>query len=234
MVAIIASFWNGNLIVQAPTFLEPLVNIVVRESGRPIRGVIGPEEQVSVVKNLLDLDESVIQRDETDILFSLDMAKLVVPENLRSGKVRGRLIEEKDIDQLAHWMTAYMAEALGEQPGPELERKSKSDVERAFEEKRTWVLEEDGQLVAMSSFNTSIREAVQVGGVWTPPELRRNGYGRAVVATSLLDAAREGVSKSILFTAHDNIAAQRAYLAIGFQQTGHYRLLLLNQGVIIK
>ncbi|MBN1314422.1 MAG: GNAT family N-acetyltransferase, partial [Anaerolineales bacterium] len=119
-------------------------------------------------------------------------------------------------------------EALEEQPGSGLEKKCRDDVERAQLERRTWVLERDGELVACSSFNTAIREAVQVGGVWTPPELRCRGYARAVVASSLLDAAREGASKAILFTGPDNIGAQRAYLACGFRQIGYYRLLLLN------
>ncbi len=87
--------------------------------------------------------------------------------------------------------------------------------------------------MAMSSFNTAIDEAVQVGGVWTPPALRRRGYARAVVAASLRDARAEGVQRAILFTGDTNIAAQKAYRAIGFQGVGDYGLLLLKEGVKI-
>ena len=72
---------------------------------------------------------------------------------------------------------------------------------------------------------------MQIGGVWTPPELRRQGYGRAVVAASLLDAQSEGVKTAILFTGKGNIAAQKAYEALGFRHIDSYRLVLFNESV---
>ena len=79
----------------------------------------------------------------------------------------------------------------------------------------------------------AIKEAVQVGGVWTPPELRRRGYGRCVVAASLLDARSEGVEKAILFTPERNIASQKAYTALNFQHIGDYRLVLLKSPLAV-
>jgi predicted GNAT family acetyltransferase len=64
--------------------------------------------------------------------------------------------------------------------------------------------------------------------VYTPPELRSRGYGRAVVAASLLDARAEGAERTILFTPVENIPAQRAYEALGYRHIGDYRLLLLR------
>jgi predicted GNAT family acetyltransferase len=59
-----------------------------------------------------------------------------------------------------------------------------------------------------------------VGGVWTPPELRGQGFARAVVAGQLMILAREGVRRGVLFTGEDNITAQRAYRALGFAELG--------------
>ena len=70
--------------------------------------------------------------------------------------------------------------------------------------------------------------------MWTPPELRRRGYGRAAVAASLLDARAEGATEAILFTAEDNIAAQKAYVALGFRQVGSYRMLLLRSPIGVR
>ena len=61
------------------------------------------------------------------------------------------------------------------------------------------------------------------------PELRRRGYARAVVASSLLDARAEGTDKAILFTGENNVAAQKAYESLGFRHIGHYRLVLLSE-----
>ena len=55
------------------------------------------------------------------------------------------------------------------------------------------------------------------------------GYGRAVVAASLLDARAQGVGKAVLFTGLENLPARRAYAALGFQPLADYRLVLLRQ-----
>ena len=76
----------------------------------------------------------------------------------------------------------------------------------------------------MSGYNAKIAEAVQIGGVFTPPELRSKGYARALVAASLEAAHESGIGTGLLFTARDNIPAQRAYTALGFREIGDYRI----------
>ncbi len=78
----------------------------------------------------------------------------------------------------------------------------------------------------MTGFNAEALGVVQVGGVWTPPSLRGRGYGRAVVAGSLLARYAEGARRSLLFTSPDNVGAQRAYTALGYRQTGEYGMWL--------
>jgi predicted GNAT family acetyltransferase len=164
--------------------------------------------------------------DETEKLYSLSLENLVVPEALSSGRWRGRRLEAKDLDLLTEWRVGFSVEALGDRRSPRLRKQCQASAERSLEQGRTWLLEDGGEPVSTSSFNAAIAEAVQVGGVWTPPHLRNRGYGRAAVAASLVDARAEGARTSILFTGEGNVAAQRAYEALGFRQIGHYRLLL--------
>ena len=77
-----------------------------------------------------------------------------------------------------------------------------------------------------TAFNATLPDCVQVGGVFTPPELRGRGHGRAVVAASLEIARSEGVTRSILFTDEANAPARRAYEAIGFREIGRYGIVL--------
>ena len=49
--------------------------------------------------------------------------------------------------------------------------------------------------------------------------------GRAAVAGSLRAVAAEGVAHAFLFTDADNVAAQRAYEALGFERIGAYGLV---------
>ncbi len=228
ITAVVAHYWNHNLVFQAPVHLDSLCRAVVEASQRPVSGLIGPNDQVTLAKEALQIDESTMQMDESENLYSLRLDDLIVPGILGSGAVSGRRIQPRDLELITRWTAAYSVEALGEKDGPQLVQSCRASVERSLAEGRTWVLEDHGQPVACSSFNTAIEEAVQVGGVWTPPELRGRGYGRSVVAVSLLDAHREGVHQAILFTGESNIPAQRAYAALGFRHIGDYRITLLQ------
>jgi RimJ/RimL family protein N-acetyltransferase len=229
MTGVAAHYWNGNLILQAPAHLEQLWPAAVQASGRPVRGLIGPAGQVEAVKTSLGIEPDQVQLDETENLYSLDLADLVEPEAFRSGRVRGRRIAPADLELVIRWRIEYSLETLGADDTPELRESCRASIERSLQEGSTWLLEDGGQPVACTSFNTAIAEAVQVGGVWTPPELRGRGYARCVVAASLRDARAEGVNRAILFTGKQNLPAQKAYLALGFRQIGDYRLLLLNR-----
>ncbi|MFC1851885.1 GNAT family N-acetyltransferase [candidate division CSSED10-310 bacterium] len=233
ITAVAAHYWNQVLVFQAPEHIDLLWPEAVRASKRPIAGLIGPDEQVMRVKEDLEIKNSVIKMDEAEQLFSLNLADLIEPEALTRGEVRGRRIVTSDLDLITRWRVAYTIEALGDQESPELWNDSRTAIQRSLDEGRTWILEDNGQPVACSSFNTVISEAVQVGGVWTPPELRGRGYGRCVVAASLSTARAEGVEKAILFTGVTNLAAQKAYIVLGFKLRGGYRVTLMHPPITL-
>jgi uncharacterized protein len=228
IIGVVAHYWNQNLIFQAPVHLDLLWRAAVEASQRQVAGLIGPNDQVSAVKEVLQIHELKIQFDVLENLYSLSLKDLHIPDDLSSGKLRGRRIAPHDLELLTEWGVAYSIEALGDEDTPQLWKACRISAERSLNERRTWLLEDSGKPVACSSFNTAIKEAVQVGGVWTPPKLRRCGYGRSVVAASLLDARCEGAEKGILFTGESNLAAQKAYTALGFKKIGNYRLMRLR------
>jgi predicted GNAT family acetyltransferase len=89
-----------------------------------------------------------------------------------------------------------------------------------------WVALDCGAPVSLSAFNASLPDIVQLGGIYTPPELRGRGYARVAVAASLLAARERGAERAILFTS--NPSAARAYEALGFQRTGSYAVILFR------
>jgi predicted GNAT family acetyltransferase len=228
IISVAAHYWNGNLVLQAPDHLQEVWRAAVEASQRPVTGLMGPNDQVNAVRQALRIEASMVQLDECEKLYGLRLDQLVIPPILTSGQVSGRRSEPEDVDLLTEWRVAYSIETQGEKDRPELWQRSRASIERALQECRGWVLECSGEPVAYNAFNAAIRKAVQVGGVYTPPQLRRRGYARAVVATSLLDARRAGVEKAILFTGVGNIAAQKAYTALGFRHIGEYRMVLLE------
>lgn len=231
IVGVVAHYGQGSLICQASHELARLWRVAVQHSQRGIGRVIGPVAQVSAIAQTLSVEPANIQMDEAEGLYSLTLAELQVPLALRSGEVQGRRIVAQDLDLLTAWRVAYGLEALGAADSPALYADCRRQIEQALAAETIWVLEAAGQPVSCSGFNTAMAEAVQIGGVWTPPERRGRGYGRAVVAASLLDVRAAGVTRAILFTGDTNFPAQKAYQALGFQRVGDYRLLLFRTPV---
>jgi RimJ/RimL family protein N-acetyltransferase len=228
IAGVAAHYWNGNLIVQAESGTEELCRAAAGASRRPIAGILGPGDQVEAARRMLGVDGSAVQMDETEFLYSLDLPALVVPDPLSSGGVTARPAESRDLDLLARWRVEFSIEGLGAEDAPKLRDESRDSVERSIREGLIWVLEAAGRPVSTGGFNSAVREAVQVGGVWTPPPFRRRGYARSVVAAALLSARKQGTQKGILFTGKRNFAARKAYAALGFRRIGDYRILLLR------
>ena len=228
---VVAHYWQGNLVLQAPKHLEQLLEEVANAPERPIRGLLGLSDQVGRAKELLGWTDAELQLDEAEGLYALPLSDLVIPDDLRADRVRGRRIERHDLDLVTAWRVAYCLAALGAKDTPDLVDQCRAEMEGYFERGDTWILEDleledGGKPVASTSFNATTSKAVQIGGVWTPPELRGRGYGRTAVAASLLGVRTEGVHRAILFTGDDNIPAVKAYTALGFRRIGDHRIVL--------
>ena len=228
VTAVAAHFWNGMLILQTPSpeTLEPVARAAVARSGRELKGLTGPWAQVEAARRALGLAAREASLDSREELFSLDLADLRVPEALSSGRLECRPPRADELELAARWRVAFSVEALGRADGKEALAAARSDIARLRDLDSQWILLEEGRPVAYSAFNARLPDVVQIGGVWTPPELRGRGHARAVVAGSLLEARRKGAERAILFTGVDNVAASRTYEALGFRVVGDYGLVI--------
>ncbi|MBN4000563.1 GNAT family N-acetyltransferase [Nostoc sp. LPT] len=230
IVAVAAHFWNGMIVVQAPVYLTEVVQAVVAQSGRAISGISGPAAQVEATKSILGLSKRPTQLDEAEILFSLTLCNLQIPQALASAKVQCRLPHPDELELLTQWCAAYSVETLGQRDTPSLTTASRLVIEARQATAMHWVLVAGNTPVSYSAFNASLPDIVQIGGVWTPPALRGKGYAKSVVAGSLLDARSLLVKRAILFTGDNNQAAQAVYRGIGFLPTGEkYGLVLFEE-----
>lgn len=173
------------------------------------------------------LDGVPASKESREDLYALNLVDLIVPQALESGALRCRHPVPSEVDLLVAWRVNFCVEALGTEDGPELRRSACAEVDLLREREADWVLLNGATPVSYSGFNATLPDIVQVGGVWTPPELRGRGYGRAVVAGSLLAARRAGVRRAVLFTDPHNPAARTAYRALGFRIVGDDGLVLL-------
>jgi GNAT superfamily N-acetyltransferase len=234
VIGVAAYGWNGIVLVQADARPGELVVAAVRRSGRPVAGLVGPADQVAEARCAAGLGDARATLDSAELLMALALDRMVMPPALASGAVTGRLAEPGDRELLIAWRVAYFAEtdphgAGPDPPAPEApapgaaEREARS-IDRMIAQRRLWLVEQAGAPVAMCLHNAVLPDAVQIGGVYTPPALRGRGHARAVVATSLIDARAAGAARAILFTPRPDAVA--AYRAIGFAPIGHYAVVL--------
>jgi RimJ/RimL family protein N-acetyltransferase len=220
---------NGNVVLEAPVGLPEIVRTAVGASGRAVTGFLGRWRQTTAARAALGLADAPAQFEKPQELYALDLGRLVVPEALATGRLRCRRPTAAELPLLTEWRAAYRQESLNSPAGPALITSSRQEVERALADGAGWILEDAGHPVAYQQFNARLPDIVQVGGVWTPPDFRGRGYARAVVAGSLLAARAQRAHRAVLFTDDDNVPAQRAYIALGFERVGDYGLVILKQ-----
>jgi len=221
IAAVAAHCWNGMLLLQAPEQLRAVAIAAIEASGRTLKGISGPADQVRAARDALGVRDPSV--DDADALYSLELSQLRIPDLLSS--LRCRHPEASELPQLIEWREEYLTEiGLGAR-GPSVREQARSGIELLQAQGAHWVLEEAGALVSYTAFNARLPDIVQVGGVWTPKALRGRGYARCAVAHSLLEARAAGARRSILFTNRPD--AVRAYEALGFRRSGEYGLLIL-------
>lgn len=91
-----------------------------------------------------------------------------------------------------------------------------------------WVLVQDDQVVSTAATSGMGIRACQIIGLATDAGYRRRGYASAVCAHLIRAMANRGARSSLLFTGHENFAAQRCYHGLGFRITGKYYVAKLT------
>lgn len=221
--AVAAHCWNGMLLLQAEEAAERVARRALAASRRALSGLLGPWGQVVWVAWTLDLPPDSPGLDRPQRGMSLDLAGLEPPDALRRGELACRRARSSELELLYNWRAAFEAEALGLADDRGLGAAARQMIDSLQRTGDNWVLTHGGRLVAACTVMAETAEAVQIGAVFTPKDLRNRGYGRAVVAGALQAAKARGRRRALLFT--DDPAAERAYRAIGFARGGDVGLV---------
>lgn len=198
---------------------------VLREAA--IQGFVGPRDAVRGIEAALNIGAVPRTKDEDEPHFLLDLDRLAVPDG------PGRLVPmtEAPRDTLLAWHLDYELSALNTPPAKASAR-AEINLRKGCDEGRAVVLMEGDTPLAMTGFNARRPGIVQVGGVYTPPQLRGRHHARRALALHLAEARARGVRQAVLFSASDS--ASRAYRAIGFRHIGDWTLILLADTVQIR
>lgn len=190
-----------------------------------LTGLNGDAAQVASCLARLDLPAPRLDRIEPCLSLRLSDLRLPPHEGVRLRRVR-----PEDMELLTDWRATYRVETSGEEPAA-ARAATIAELPLWLAEDGLRLLWRQGQPVALTGLNARAGVRVQVGGVFTPPALRGQGLARAAVALHLAGLRDQGAETAFLFAASD--AAERVYRAIGFQQAGHMRMVVLPAPVRI-
>ena len=232
LVAVAAHAWNGMMLFQAPDGPEAVAAVAracAEHSGRPVTGLSGPRAQVKAGRDALGLADAPAKLEGCEWLYAMELGGIIVPQSLRNGSIVCRPPHADERDLLCDWRFAYDIETLGSPDSEETRQRSTAFLDAQIADGDAWVATDvtaGPEPVSLAAFNAALPDIVQLGGIYTPPQLRGRGYAKAAVAHSLLIARERGASRAVLFT--ENPSAARTYEAVGFRRTGDYSLVLLR------
>jgi GNAT superfamily N-acetyltransferase len=190
-------------------------------AGHQVSGLIGPSDQVHVLRAALGLAEVPARHAKDEPGFTLDLAdlRLADPQGCRLCPVTAA-----DREVLLPWRAQYEAELFAAPPA-EARAAAETQIGRWITADSHRLLWQGDVPVALTGFNARLPQVVQVGGVFVPPGLRGQGHARRAVGMHLAQARAAGVDRAVLFAASE--PAERSYRALGFRRGDDMGLVLL-------
>ncbi len=186
---------------------------------RAITGVLGDAPQARQFLKFAGQSTRSCEVNRDEAGFRLPLADLQLPA-LENAELRP--LSDAPPETILSWRAAYNVEILGASQQDSHVR-AEAEVAKFIKAGSHWALFVDGVPVSMCGVNAHQPDVVQVGAVFTPPQLRGRGYARSAVAQMLQKAHQDGARDAVLFAA--SAAAGRAYQAIGFEPAGSYALV---------
>ncbi|GAA3807898.1 GNAT family N-acetyltransferase [Sphaerisporangium flaviroseum] len=182
---------------------------------RDLSGVNGPLTQVEAFV-------AVCGRPETSRI-SHRLYRLETLQRPPSPGGTSRLAGEADTGLAVRWMGEFQAEADPLSPSDNL----LPQVEERIGHGEFVLWEDGGQPVALAGFFTPIMGMSRIGPVYTPPELRRRGYGSVVTHAATRAAQEAGADLVLLFTDLANPTSNSIYQALGYRPVTDYAIISL-------
>ncbi len=187
----------------------------ISADGVDLPGAIGNQPTVDrFVARWRQLANVVAHKDMAQGVFAISR---VIGVPFAPGSARPA--DPDDADLVVDWLREFVAEALPNEPHDE-EQLSRA-VEGALSghgPRGYWLWENDDRRVSMSGHGSPTGSGIRIGGVYTPPEERRNGYAAALVATQSRWLLDNGYDFCFLFTDLANPTSNAIYERIGYRQ----------------
>jgi hypothetical protein len=198
---------------QFDTFAEALPLLIhnLREQRWSVPGVIGPVPIADHFAQTWTNRTGEVSRLHThERLFEL--TRVIAP---RPGAGALRLATPDDAALIARWIKAFQQEALDTSISDEEAAawtRPRIDKNEVF----LWILP-DETIVSLVATARPGSRAISIGPVYTPPELRGQGYASRSVAALSQHLLDKGWERCCLFTDLSNPTSNSIYQKVGYQ-----------------
>ena len=130
---------------------------------------------------------------------------------------------EHDMEALHQLQKDYMKEEVYVPGRPITDAEVDISLRQILKNQLCFALTVDGDIVAKANTHAIGINCVQIGGVYTHPLYRRNGYAGALVQALCNRALRSG-KQPVLFVKEKNAPAFSLYQKLGFAECGRYTI----------
>ena len=177
----------------------------------PLTGVFGPTESARGF---------ALAWPGTRLERVLSMRSYALTRVVSPGPAPGalRAAAAGDVPLLTAWAKAFIAESGGHPGDPEQIIPDGAKDKRLF----VWEVSADRPPVAMAAWTGRTSTSARLTLVYTPPELRGQGYASACVAAVSQRLLDEGLERCLLFADLANSTSNAIYRRLGYRPFGDF------------
>jgi uncharacterized protein len=128
----------------------------------------------------------------------------------------GFVVRRATLDDLAGLAALYA--------GAEDMARTPAQIERPLRDRRIWMVEKDGEVVAAALTNAETESLAMIGGVYTAPRWRGAGLSQAVCSALCAELIATGRQPALYW---QNPSAGHVYTKLGFRPIGTWRSVRL-------
>ena len=206
-----------------PSEACPALASVLVERGLVPIALNGPRSVVDGVVRELAAQRAI----QTDVVNETRLFELrhVISPARPPGEMRAA--RAADLPLLVHWLEAFQAEAVPHEVGG---MDMRAHATRILEAGAGFLWEHAGACVAFAAFKRRVGRGVSIAPVYTPTELRRQGYATALVAALSQQLLDSGCEYTCLFTDLANPISNSIYPKVGYRPVFDMRYVRVSEG----
>jgi uncharacterized protein len=204
----------------SPTGLEDLIEFGQRQPDL-IRVVVGERSLVEQLWRGLEKGGARARLVRDQLGYAINRGELQSEEGLPLERA-----VDADLDDVVKASAAMAREEAKDDPEGRNPTLFRSRISERVRRGRDFICRDHGQLVFKANVSAMSTIGGQVEGIYTPPEARRRGLGRAGTA-AITRWTLQQCGRAFLLVNEDNLGARRLYEGLGYRQVIESRTLFV-------